>query len=448
MSKNRGTKGQIAILGAGITGLAAGFASGLPVYESSEIPGGICASYYVDREGGGCLYKATQGTQAYRFERGGGHWIWGANSLVLRFIRSFVAVKSYERRAAVYLPDRDLFIPFPIQYNLHYFSSKVAIQALHEMVQATTANYQVATMANWLEANFGSTLCELFFHPFHELYTAGLWKIIAPQDASKSPVDLSLAIRGAFGEVTQAGYNATFIYPVEGLNSLTERMAGKCKIQYGKRVVHIDVKEKVSHFSDGSMICYKYLVSTIPLNHMMEICGLAVDTKPDPFTSVLVINIGAIKGPRCPQEHWLYTPKTKAGFHRVGFYSNVDASFVPVLARQTQECASIYVEKAYLGSQKPTDEQVEKMCQTIVSELREWGWIKEVEVVDPTWIDVAYMWCIPGSNWRQKALQILKEYKIYQVGRYARWALQLSAQGISESLRDGLVAKAVFGTEV
>jgi hypothetical protein len=33
------------ILGAGMTGLAAGMASGLPVLEAAAHPGGICCSY-------------------------------------------------------------------------------------------------------------------------------------------------------------------------------------------------------------------------------------------------------------------------------------------------------------------------------------------------------------------------------------------------------------------
>ncbi len=35
---------RVAILGAGMTGLAAGVASGRPVYEGREVPGGICSS--------------------------------------------------------------------------------------------------------------------------------------------------------------------------------------------------------------------------------------------------------------------------------------------------------------------------------------------------------------------------------------------------------------------
>ncbi len=35
------------ILGAGITGLAAGMASRYPIFKAAEIPGGICASDYI-----------------------------------------------------------------------------------------------------------------------------------------------------------------------------------------------------------------------------------------------------------------------------------------------------------------------------------------------------------------------------------------------------------------
>ena len=41
---------SVVILGAGVTGLAAGVASGAPVFEAVETPGGICSSYYVRAE--------------------------------------------------------------------------------------------------------------------------------------------------------------------------------------------------------------------------------------------------------------------------------------------------------------------------------------------------------------------------------------------------------------
>lgn len=99
------------------------------------------------------------------------------------------------------------------------------------------------------------------------------------------------------------------------------------------------------------------------------------------------------------------------------------------------------MEKAYCEGEKPTKQELDKLCQDIVEELQEWGWIKATEVVDPTWIDVAYTWSWPGSKWREKALKALEEHGIYQVGRYARWVFQ----GIADSIRDGFVSAAAFG---
>ena len=65
------------ILGGGMTGLAAGWASGLPVYEADTAPGGICSSYYIRPGSQERLHRPPEDGEAYRFEIGGGHWIFG-----------------------------------------------------------------------------------------------------------------------------------------------------------------------------------------------------------------------------------------------------------------------------------------------------------------------------------------------------------------------------------
>ena len=424
------------ILGAGMTGLAAGMVSGLPAYEASEVPGGICSSYYIRPGDHEKLYSAPKDGEAYRFELGGGHWIFGGDPLVLRFISSLVSVKSYVRKSSVFLPQKNLFVPYPIQNHLRYLGPELAAKVLHEMVEASMANQPINTMAEWLKVCFGPTLCDLFFYPFHELYTAGLYKQIAPQDVYKSPVNLKLAIQGAFADVPHVGYNVTFVYPEEGLNVLAQRMAARCHVHYGKKVVRIDLKEKVLHFEDGSSVNYELVISTLPLNKVVEMADLTLDEQPDPATSVLVINIGAKRGERCPNDHWIYVPQSRAGFHRVGFYSNVDISFLPLSARKAQDRVSIYVEKAYFARQKPDEGEARALCEVVVQELQEWGWIGDIEVADPTWIEVAYTWSWPGSRWREKALKALEGHGIYQIGRFGRWVFQ----GIAESIKDGLMA--------
>jgi len=422
------------ILGAGMTGLAAGYASGLPVYEAAETPGGICSSYYMRLGHEERLFSAPKDGEAYRFEIGGGHWIFGGDPLVLRFIRSLTPVKSYARRSSVYFSRSNLYVPYPLQNHLGYLGKEIAAKALTEI--ASTPKGNPKSMADWIEQTFGKTLTELFFAPFHELYTAGLWTRIAPQDAYKSPVDFSLVVQGAFDKTPPVGYNATFVYPIEGLNNLARRLTENCQVHYGKKVVKVDVQRKEVHFEDGDSVCYDRLISTLPLNRMVEMASLEVGCDPDPYTSVLVLNIGATQGPKCLDDHWLYIPDSRSGFHRVGFYSNVDNSFLPASSRAGGDRVSIYVERAYPGGEKPDEAEIKTYSQAVLLELKEWGFIDEPEVVDQTWIDVAYTWSWPDSKWKNMTLKLLEEYDIYQVGRYGRWAFQ----GILESIKEGLTA--------
>lgn len=427
-------RAETVVLGAGMTGLAAGLASGLPVYEAETMPGGICSSYYIRLGDNERLHTAPADAEAYRFEHGGGHWIFGGDRAVLHLINSLAPVKSYCRRSGVYFTARDLYVPYPLQNHLRYLDQEVAVTALTEMVTAPKGKPR--TMADWIEQNFGPTLTKLFFGPFHELYTAGLWTQIAPQDDYKSPVDFSLALKGALEETPSVGYNAIFVYPVEGLNILVQRMAERCDVHYGKRVVQVDVRRKEVLFADGCGSRYETLISTLSLNKMMEITSLEVDAEPDPYTSVLVLNIGALRGSRCPDDHWLYAPDSRSGFHRVGFYSNVDTSFLPASSRADKDRVSIYVEQAYPGGNRPDETEIEAYSRVVVAELQSWGFIGEAEVVDPTWIEVAYTWSWPRSTWKQRAIEKLEAHQIFSVGRYASW----NFQGIADSIRDGFAA--------
>ena len=418
-----------------MTGLAAGFASEAPIYEAAEIPGGICASYYLRPGTRDRLFEPPEDREAYRFELGGGHWIFGGDPAIRQFINRLTPLNDHVRKSSVYFHDESLYVPYPLQNNLRYLDGDIAVRALAEMAHPHSS---FRSMREWLSACFGQSLCQKFFFPFHELYTAGLYHTIAPQDAYKSPIDLKAAIQGALHDAPPVGYNATFRYPQSDLNRLARAMAESCDIHYGKRAVSIDIHAKEVRFADGSLVPYSALISTLPLNQILEITGIDLDAKRDPFTSVLVLNIGARKGPHCPDDHWLYNPDAHSGFHRVGFYSNIDISFLPKSAQATNDRVSIYVERAYSAGVALDNNKIQGYCEAVTQELQDWDFIREVEVIDPTWVEVAYTWANPGSHWQAEAFKVLEAHDIYQVGRYGRWKFQ----GIADSIRDGFIVGA------
>ncbi|HEX5413935.1 MAG TPA: FAD-dependent oxidoreductase [Terriglobia bacterium] len=430
---------NVIVLGAGMSGLGAGLA-GLPVFEAAENPGGICSSYYMRPEGAERYHCAPDDGECYRFEIGGGHWIFGGDPAVHAFLRSVADFRCYARKSSVFLAQKGVLVPYPIQNHLGTLGSELAARCLREMIEAASTHAKIRTLSDWLRASFGETLCELFFFPFHNLYTAGLYEQIAPQDAYKSPVNLDDVIQGTFRSSPAVGYNTTFVYPAEGLNILAAKMAASCEVHYGRRVVEINPADKEVLFADGTRVQYRALISTLPLNRTIQMAGLHLQAKPDPSPSVLVLNIGAVKGPRCPEDHWVYVPGSQAAFHRVGFYSNVDDAFLPKSSRDRGERVSVYVERAYPEGKKPGAAEIMEYGRDVIRELQAWDWLREVDVIDPTWIDVAYTWSWAGSRWRTQALAALEDLDIFPVGRYARWVFQ----GIADSLRDGLMTGAAM----
>lgn len=428
------------ILGAGMTGLAAGIKSGLPIFEAQDVPGGICSSYHLApgsstrRVGGAASAERNRG-DSYRFEYGGGHWIFGGDQKILDFLGQFVTIKKYNRSSAVLLPAQDRYVPYPLQYHLSYLADADRAQALQELCNASRP--AIVTMEDWVRSQFGAHLNDLFFAPFHELYTAGLWSEIRPQDNYKTPLDLEIVKQGAAERTPAVGYNATFVYPEEGLDALSLRMAAQNDVRYGKRVTDIDLQARRLVFEDGASVSFDRLYSSLPLNEMVQMTGLEIGSRPDPHTSVLVLNIGAVRGPKCPDEHWIYVPESTAGFHRVGFYSNVDTHFLPTAPADGRERASLYIERAFQPQNRPSPEAIEHYKGDVVTELQNWGMIEEAEVVDATWVDVAYTWSWPGSTWIDEAIAALASHGIEMLGRYGRWHFQ----GIAASIHEGLAVE-------
>ncbi|MDP9072907.1 MAG: FAD-dependent oxidoreductase [Actinomycetota bacterium] len=426
------------VIGAGVTGLAAGQTSRAPVYEQNDGPGGLCRSYYMRPGDPTRLDHAPPDGNAYRFEVGGGHWIFGGTPEVLELLDQTAPLKSYRRRAVVRLGDLGTTVGYPLQDHIDELPPSLSRQIARELRHNGSVAVRPSTLREWLQQSFGPTLCQLFFFPFHQRYTAGLFDVVAPQDGYKSP---------AFGvrAPARAGYNATFSYPEGGLDALAAAMSAQCDVRYGSKLVGIDPRCRILQFANGSEQGYGTLVSTVPLHLVMGLTRLELGDRADPSTSVLVLNIGAERGSECPDVHWQYEPDARSGFYRIGFYSSVDQSFLPKNRRGTGSHVSLYVERAYGSGDRPSEDERTGYMRAVVEELRGRGYIEAVEVVDPSWVEVAYTWRMPGSHWRDQALASLTLDGIHQVGRYGAWHFQ----GIADSVRDGLaIGQSVAHTRV
>lgn len=365
------------ILGAGFSGLSAGMKLKCPIYEATDHAGGICRSYWID---------------GYQFNVGGGHWIFGKGK-GLDLIKSLVEVKDYVRDAGVYY---NHIFPFPIQ----------------EFAQKDIVSNE-GTLKRWLSDHFSKQECNFFFNPFNGKYTCGLFDEIIQDDSFKTP------------KLGDKGHVATFFYPKQGLSHLVDQMKRGVEINYGFRAIRIDTENKEVIFNGGESVRYDRLISTIPLDSLLMLCGMYNHDLLK--TSVIVLNIGAERLKTTPKEHWIYVPYCKSGFFRLQFYSNIE----PTMAQESK--VGLCVETSYLpGNIGSVD--VEVLKDEVIRELQSWGFIGNVEVCIADLISTAYTWVKAGNDTREKNLAWLRERGIISTGRYGKWKFQ----GMVQSIEDGI----------
>jgi protoporphyrinogen oxidase len=365
------------ILGAGVTGLAAGYKTGWPIFERGSQPGGNCCPAPIGE---------------FKFEFAGGHWIFGGGE-VLKFLNNLSPLKSYHRDAGVLFNE---IIPYPLQTFLNFDDQEIP----------------KGTMMDWLYQQFGVAQCNLFFFPFNNKYTDGLFTKVIQDDPDKTP------------RPGNRGYNATFHYPVSGLGNLIKKLAQENVVAYNKTVAKIDLKNKQVFFADGTTQKYDRMISTLPLARLAVYAGM--EDVNLPYTGVLVSNIGAKAGPKMPKRHWVYVPGNDYNFFRVGFYTNVNPQFAP------EGYVALYVERAWQGP-PPGENEAQGYITQVLRQLSELGWITNPEVGTMNHVSVAYTWLYPKHK-REDYLKFFKEHDVYSIGRYGKWKFQ----GIMESINDGL----------
>ena len=422
------------VIGAGMSGLGAALALKAPVFEADSRPGGICHSVYYDETGARREPPTADASACFRFEPAGGHFLFSPDAAILGLLGGFADMGKYERRAVVFFPDEGRTVPFPLQEHLGHLDDTVRQRALDEIMRTDPEpgpEPEPETFRQWLLRHFGRTLCELFFFPFNKRYTAGLFDRIAPQDPYKSPIDRDRILAGADRDSSGAGYNAVFYYPRNGLDSLVRGLAAKATIHYGHCVERIDPRKRVLCFGNGKTVAYKELVSSAPLDRMLAMCGIETRQRPDPATAVQVVNVAAEAGPECPDSHWVYLPRTESGMHRVGFYSNVDAAFLP--AGAGRGIVSLYAERGYPAAPRPADAELDRSARAMVAELQDWRFISNPILVRSSFVSPAYTWSWPGSQWVAEARNALADCGVRQIGRFGNWRFQ----GMADSFGEG-----------
>lgn len=330
---------EIAVLGAGLTGLAAADClinqdKDIIVIEKENEPGGMCRSFKKD---------------GFTFDLGG-HRFLSCDQRTTDYVSSLFGntdeLALRERNSQIYLNGRLLIYPpefMDILKNLGVATCCSGIaDSLRCILKCLIKKGPELSLKDWILNRFGPTLYNIYFGP----YSRKLWGREAADISSEwapqriSVPNIAFAMKKMFfrgGKETKT-YSRKFLYPEWGIGEIPKRIARRIE-NHGAKIFTNHKAVKISAVSGGFAITVrakesqereilaKKIISTIPLNEFLpalnstleeDIFNAAASLQ---FRSVRFLNL-MIDSSQITQNTWLYVPEKDFIFFRIQELSN------------------------------------------------------------------------------------------------------------------------------
>ena len=417
-------KKETVILGAGITGLAAGHTlvrsqKEVVLYEKNKKCGGLCQSFHLE--------GFTFDTFAH-----------------VNFSKDEYVISMFEKRTPylIHIPEalnyyEGRWIRNPAQNNLVDLNIEERIKVIEDFIRRE--DIQVENYEDWLRKQYGN----FFAKNFPAKYTRKYWTV-EPKKLGVKWVksrmyqpSLEEVLRGAMTKDTpNVHYSKEIHYPKEGgYQAFIIPFIKDLNIQVNKEVTSIDTDKKVVGFQDGIKIEYKNLISTIPLDNLIS-CIKAVPDKVKAAAEKLDYTYGvlvsiALKKPRCAPALWFYIYDEDILPARVYAPDIKSPNNVP------QGCSALQAE-VYFSKYKPRKMELEEIGRIVVKQLQRMNLIcdKEILFVDIREEPYANIMFTPGIYKNRRIVhQYLDEVGIIYAGRFGEWDYLWTGQSVLSGKR-------------
>jgi protoporphyrinogen oxidase len=440
---------RVVILGAGPTGLGAAHRlqelghNNFQIYDRSGQVGGLATSHkdaqgFVWDIGGHVQFSHYRYFDDLMDKALGNKWL------------------DHERESWVWIENR--FVPYPFQNNIRHLNKETCWKCLQGLIrlykQPITARPN--NFREWIDATFGQGLADVFMVP----YNFKVWAYPGEEmdynwiGERVAVTDLEKVLDNVLHEKDDLswGPNNTFRFPERGgTGSVWESVAnhvGRQNITLCKEVASVDPGAKKVWFSDGTSDTYSVLISTLPIDRLVDIAGLTALKEPAGrlrYSTSNIIGVGLSGKPpdALKKKCWLYFPEADCPFYRVTVFSNYSPNNVPDISRQWSLMAEISE-----SPHKPVD--ATRVVEDTLDGMLATKLIDRSHDVLSTWSYRAHYGYPTPALGRDQALNAvqpeLEKHDIYSRGRFGGWKYEVSNQ--DHSLMQGveLVDRLVNGT--
>lgn len=432
---------RIVVVGAGPTGLAAGYRlqelgyKNFTLLEARHKVGGLASS---EQSPNGFIYDI------------GGHVLFSHYEYFDKLFDKLMGddYQQLQRESWVWMFDR--FLPYPFQNNIKYLPREVVLECLIGLIEAQKQPFDLARFNNFEEfiyGVFGEGIAKYFMMPYNFKVWAHPPKMMNKEWIGErvSVVNLQRVLGNVVldREDVSWGPNATFKYPLYGgTGEIYTRMQPYVEdhLQLNRNTVGVDIERKEVILEDGGREPYDYLLSTMPMDQL--VLSLREQAPQDivehaqrlRHSGSYIVGIG-IKQPSPSKKCWMYFPEDNGPFYRLTYLSNYSPEVVPD-ARTHYSLLAEISRSPFKPVNRDTivEETIEGLVNTKMITEED-----KADIVDTYLIEREYTYPIPCLN-RDAALRaihpFLESKGIFSRGRFGAWRYEVGnmdhsvAQGV------------------
>lgn len=352
----RGEQPRIVIIGAGPTGLGAGYRlkelghTNFVIYDRHNYVGGLAHSF-TDKAG-------------FTWDIGG-HVMFSHYTYYDQCFEKLMGSEFTLNNRESWVRMFDRWVPYPFQNNVRYLPPQATFECLSGLIKAQSGKGTVASPAaatnfgEFIDAVFGEGIARHFMRP----YNFKVWAF-PPERMNKqwigervAVIDTERALRNVILGTDDFGWgpNNQFKFPLKGGTGEFYRRFGPelgltqdgretpdSHIRLNKTVASIDIGAKTITFTDGATDRYDHLITTMPLdvlcnNVLRESRGhlapIAAEASRLLHSAGYMVGIGLKSrgaGQGTPDtKSWMYFPEDNCPFYRATYLSNYSPNMTP-----------------------------------------------------------------------------------------------------------------------
>jgi len=422
---------KIVILGAGISGIGAGYQvrkdknNKVILFEKNSSWGGLCDNFTIN---------------GFRFDRFV-HFSFTNNQEVRElFDKGSKSIFHIPNPSNYY---KGTWLKHPAQNNLYSLTNEEKEKILNSFKKRNNKSIdEIKNYEEWLRIQYG----DYFAENFPMKYTKKYWGVEAKELETKwignrmyKPT-LEEVEQGMRTKDTPLTYYAKEMrYPVTGgYKSYLNYIAKDLDIRLNHKVREVDIKNKVIYFTNNTQETYDELISSIPLSEMNKVIknipeNIEKEIKKLRWTSGYIISLG-LKNKNIPPYLWFYIYDEDIPFARVYSPSHKSSNNSP------EGCSSLQLE-IYFENEKEFKFSKEELLEKSIQKLVEMKVIREEDLIVrdirfEKYANVVFDFNIYEA--RKKIREYLENIGIKTIGRFGEWDYLWSDQSLISGLEKGV----------